>query len=96
MRDPAFLICVVAHVPPDGVAAFQEYEAAVLPLLTDYNGRLIHRYQNADGTMEMHIVQFPTAADFAAYRMSEPRLKFAPLLERSGAKITVQEVSDIA
>ena len=96
MRDPAVLICMVAHIPPDGVAAFQEYEAAVLPLLDDHNGRLIHRYQNADGVMEVHIVQFSTPADFAAFRASDIRQKFAPLLERSGAKISVQDVTDIA
>lgn len=95
MRDSALSICMVAHIPSDGVSAFQEYEATALSLLCDYNGQLIHRYQNTDGTLEVHIVQFASADDFAAYRTSETRQQLAPLLERSGAKVTVESVTDI-
>ena len=96
MRDPALTLCMVAHIPLHGVAAFQEYEGSVLPLLNEYSGRLVHRYQNADGTMEMHIVQFTSAVDFAAYRASNSRTKFAQLLEKSGAEVSVHEVTDIS
>lgn len=95
MRDPALTLCMVAHIPDDGIAAFQEYEASVLPLLGDHNGELLHRYRNAEGTMEMHIVRFEVVKDFDMYRTSEIHKKFAALLEKSGASVTVHEVSDI-
>ena len=44
----------------------------------------------------MHIVQFTSADDFAAYRASNSRTKFAQLLEKSGAEVSVHEVTDIS
>lgn len=77
---------VIIRVPPEGVGDFQAYEDAVLPLLPEFTGRLERRLRNPDGTVEMHIISFASAADRQNY-LNDPRRKaLAWLLERSAAK----------
>ena len=78
-------ITVVADIPLRGVRAFQEYEAAVLPLLGDHGGRLRHRYRNADGTVEVHIIEFESHAGYESYLADERRSDHRPTLRSSGA-----------
>ena len=49
---------LIARVPSGGVARFQAYEDAVLPLLSEFGGLLERRLRNGDGTIEVHIVSF--------------------------------------
>jgi hypothetical protein len=76
---------LIARIPIEGVADFRAYEAAVLPLLPEYNGRLERRLRNQDGTVEMHIVSFASAADRQNYRNDPRRTAQAPLLKKSSA-----------
>src|ERR1700726_4490013 len=79
-------IVLIARIPAEGIADFRAYEAAVLPLLPEYNGRLERRLRNQDGTVEMHIVSFASDADFQNYRNDPRRTAQAWLLEKSSAK----------
>jgi len=63
---------LIARVPSDGVASFQAYEDAVLPLLNEFGGLLERRLRNADGTIEVHIVSFDSDQNFQRFR-SDPR-----------------------
>ena len=86
---------LVANIPPDGVAVFAEYEAAVLPLLADYGGRLERRLRSLDGCFETHVLTFPDAAALAAYRGDARRDRLAPLMVRSGAVVQLHQVEDV-
>jgi antibiotic biosynthesis monooxygenase (ABM) superfamily enzyme len=80
-------IVLIARIPAEGIADFRAYEAAVLPLLPEYNGRLERRLRNQDGTTEMHIVSFASEADFQNYRNDPRRTAQAPLLKKSSAML---------
>ncbi len=86
---------LVARTPRDGVAAFQQYEQRVLPLLAKYGGRLDRRLRNAEGTFEIHTLWFPSTADLEKFRADPERAAAAPLLEQSNAKSELHEVTDI-
>ena len=53
-QDRALLLALTARIPPAGIAAFQAYEAQVLPLLGMHGGSLQRRLRNDDGTVEVH------------------------------------------
>jgi hypothetical protein len=76
---------LIARIPAEGIGDFHAYEAAVLPLLPEYNGRLERRLRNQDGTVEMHIVSFASEADFQNYRNDPRRTAQAALLKKSAA-----------
>jgi hypothetical protein len=78
-------IVLIARIPAEGIADFRAYEAAVLPLLPEFNGRLERRLRNRDGTVEMHIVSFASEADLQNYRNDPRRAAQAPLLKKSSA-----------
>jgi antibiotic biosynthesis monooxygenase (ABM) superfamily enzyme len=77
---------LIVRIPPEGIEDFQAYENAVLPLLSEFNGRLERRLRSPDGTVEMHIVSFASDADFHNYRNDPRRTAQAWLLEKSSAK----------
>jgi hypothetical protein len=76
---------LIVRIPTEGIEDFRAYEDAVLPLLPEFGGRLERRLRNPDGTVEMHIVSFPSDADFQNYRNDPRRTAQAWLLERSRA-----------
>ena len=85
----------IVRIPADGVADLQLYESRVLPLLPKYGGHLERRLRSADGCFELHVVSFPSAHDLDRYRADPERQAHLPLLERSGAKTELIEVTDI-
>lgn len=85
---------LVARVPAEGRADFDEYERRVLPLLGDHGARLTRRLETADRTIEVHLVEFSSPAAFAAYRDDPRRRSHAGLLEASGAAIELLELYD--
>ena len=60
-------------------------EAQVLPLLADHGGVLQRRLRSEDGGTEVHLVWFPSSAEFEAYRNDPRRTTLAPLMVASGA-----------
>ncbi|NIH87820.1 hypothetical protein [Amycolatopsis granulosa] len=86
---------LLARLPEDGAAAFDAYEDSVLPLLSEYGGRLERRVRSLDDRTEAHLVSFPGEQEFAAYRADPRRAASAPLLERSGAVVELLPVREI-
>jgi uncharacterized protein (DUF1330 family) len=87
---------LIARVPSDGIASFQAYEAAVLPLLSEFGGLLERRLRNSDGTVEVHIVSFDSDQNFQSYRSDPRRASFAHLIEASAAQKEVFAMTDVA
>src|ERR1700761_1926932 len=82
---PRITFVLIARLPPDGVASFQAYEKAVLPLLSEYGGLLERRLRNSDGTIEVHIVSFDSDRNFQRYRSDPRRDALSYLFEASAA-----------
>src|SRR5580692_13038144 len=93
-QRPTFVL--IARVPMEGVASFQEYEDAVLPLLGEFGGLLERRLRNADGTVEVHIVSFDSEQSFQRFRSDPRRASFAHLIEASAASIERFAMTDVA
>ena len=87
---------LMARIPQEGIADFRAYEDAVLPLLSEFNGRLERRLRNPDGTVEIHIVSFASEADFQNYRNDPRRTAQARLLEKSSAKLELLPMADVS
>jgi hypothetical protein len=87
---------LIARIPAEGVEDFRAYEAAVLPLLPEFNGRLERRLRNPDGTVEMHIVSYASDADRQNYRNDPRRVAQAWLLERSSAKLELLPMANVS
>jgi uncharacterized protein (DUF1330 family) len=85
---------LVVRLPAEGVAAFEEYERRVLPLLSAHGGRLARRLRSADRRVEVHLVEFPSTQAFAAYRDDPARSAEAGLLETSEAVTELLELYD--
>lgn len=94
MKKAGITLCVILHVPPDGVAPFLAYEHTVLPMLADHGGVLERRLRSESGTTEIHLIWFPSAAHFDAYRLDPRRAAQAELLTRSGATSEIVRVED--
>ena len=87
---------LIARVPPDGIASYQAYEAAVLPLLSEFGGMLERRLRNSDGTIEVHIVSFDSDQNRQRFRSDPRRASFAHLFEASAASNEVFAMTDVA
>jgi hypothetical protein len=87
---------LIARLPVEGIEAFRAYEDAVLPLLSEFNGRLERRLRNPDGTVEVHIVSFASDADFQNYRNDPRRMAQASLLEKSSAKLELLPMANVS
>jgi len=88
-------VVLIARIPSEGIGDFRAYEAAVLPLLPEFNGRLERRLRNQDGTVEMHIVSFASDADFQNYRNDPRRTAQAWLLEKSSAELELLPMANV-
>lgn len=87
---------LIARIPTEGIEDFRAYEDAVLPLFPEFNGRLERRLRNPDGTVEMHIISFASAADHQKYRNDPRRTAQAWLLERSSAKLELLPMANVS
>lgn len=87
---------MLADVSAAGVAAFQNYEAHVLPLLARHGGRLERRLRSTDAQTEVHIVSFGSRAGYESY-MADPQ-RVAQRAQLEGVELTqrVVEVDDVA
>ena len=77
------------------IALFEEHEAAVLPLLARYGGRLLQRVRSLDSAFEIHLIEFDRDDGFESYRNDPDRLATQPLFERSGAEIMMTPVKSV-
>jgi uncharacterized protein (DUF1330 family) len=95
-EDGALTLVLIARIPPEGIAAFQAYEDQVLPILKEYGGRLQRRLRNELGTLELHILTFPSDAAYQNYRADPRRTAAAPLLDSACAKFERLSLRDVA
>ena len=89
-------VVLIARIPPEGIADFRAYEAAVLPLLPEFNGRLEQRLRNQDGTIEIHVVSFASEADFQNYRNDPRRTAQASVLKKSSAMLESMPMTNVS
>jgi len=82
----------IVFVKENQEETFNLFESHVLPLLKKYNGTLIYRVRPTDDCIiettighpyELHLVTFPTEADFEGYRDDKERLQHMHLKEAS-------------
>lgn len=92
--EPRLTLVMIADVPEGGVAAFQEYESHVLPLLAQHGGRLERRLRSADGLVEVHVVSFGSRSGYASYMADPERASYR---EQVGVEVSqrIVEVSDV-
>jgi hypothetical protein len=87
---------LIARIPAEGIEDFRAYEDAVLPLLSEFKGRLERRLRNPDGTVEVHVVSFASDADFQNYRNDPRRTAHAWLLEKSSATLELLPMANVS
>jgi hypothetical protein len=95
MQNTGILFAMIARIPVEGIAAFQAYEAEVLPLLAEHGGVLQRRLRSADAAAEVHLVWFPSDQAFEGYQADPRRSLHAPLMQTSGAAIELLRLSDV-
>lgn len=88
-------LVLIARIPLEGVEAFCTYEDQVLPLLSEYGGKLERRLRDELGTVELHILSFPSEAALQSYRSDPRRAAASHLLERSSAQIERLSLRDV-
>ena len=86
-------LTVLLFVKKGKETVFLEYENAVLPILKDYQGLLIHRirpsHENYIGESseekpyEIHLISFPSENHFKSYLKDSKRISFNHLKEES-------------
>ena len=77
----------------DGQAeVFEQFEALVIPLIAQYNGKLLLRIRplpegiieaNTEIPYEIHLVSFESESDFERFKRDEQRKQFLHLKEQS-------------
>jgi len=87
-------ILVHLYAGKDGIDGLQAYESAVMPILREHGGKLCTAFRPKPIPSEIvpdeiHLVQFPSDAQFQAYR-TDPRL--AELSELRSAGIARAEL----
>jgi uncharacterized protein (DUF1330 family) len=86
---------MVADVPADGVAAFQEYESRVLTLLHRHGGRLERRLRSADSLVEVHIISFGSREGYESYVADPERMGYRQLVDDVDISQRLVEVTDV-
>ena len=78
------------------LAAFEAYEAAVLPLLAEHGAVLERRLRVVDDGAETHLIDFPSPSALEAYLADPRREALAPVWRACGAVASHREVHDLA
>ena len=77
-------IVALLYAGPTGADGLRAYERRVLPILCEHGGRVVMAFTpDEPGPDEVHVLEFPSAAAFAAYRADERIAALAA--ERSAA-----------
>lgn len=87
-----FYLTQLIYVNQDQIAVFEQFEAQVLPLLAQHNGRLLLRIRPTDTTIieqtleppyEIHLLEFASQADFERYLADPQRQAYLPLKDQA-------------
>lgn len=90
------LMMAIIRMPQEGVASFQAYEEGVIPVQAQHGATMERRVRTADGTIEVHLMRFPSRVAFAAYMDDPRRAEHSRLFAVSGAVMEAFEVVDVA
>jgi hypothetical protein len=88
-------LVTVVDVASEDVAALQQYEAAVLPLLNRHRARLERRLRTPDARTEVHVISFGSRAAYDAYVADPERMEHRRLLEGRAVSQRVLEVLEV-
>ena len=94
-NENALTLVHIARIPPHGVEAYRAYEDQVIPLMNEHGGRLERRLRNELGTLELHIISFPSDSAFQKYRSDPRRTAATHLMETSAAKTELLSLRDV-
>lgn len=86
------MILVHIDLSNANIVQFETYEKAVLALLAEHGARLEERIRSIDGLAETHLLFFPDAAAFSAFRSNPARTNLQELWVGCGASTTLSEV----
>lgn len=87
------LLMVTISLSNADVAAFDQYEAQILPRLGQYGGQILHRLRAADGQSEFHLLEFASAEALAAFQADPIRASLQQYWIASGASATITAVA---
>jgi uncharacterized protein (DUF1330 family) len=88
-------ILVTLDLTKADMTLFEAYEAKVLALLPRHGARLDLRVRSLDGLSEVHLIRFPDAAAFEAYRFDPDRIAEAETWTKSRVRAVFTEVADV-
>jgi uncharacterized protein (DUF1330 family) len=77
------------------IAAFDHYEAQVVPLLARYGAEMEVRVRSLNRQSEVHLLYFPDDTAHRAFLADPTRQALRPMMEGSGAISTVVEVEHL-
>ncbi len=85
-----FYITQLIYINEDEEAAFNEFEAVAIPIISKYNGQLLLRVKpgsiiagSIEVPYEIHLVAFENDADFESFKQDEERKRFLYLKEKA-------------
>ena len=87
-----YYITQLIFIKANQEATFNEFEEAVIPLISQYNGEMLLRIRpdvksiiqsNMDSPYELHLVAFDSKTDFDNFMKDEIRNKFLYLKEQA-------------
>jgi uncharacterized protein (DUF1330 family) len=92
------LLHVTLHVRRDAIDTFREFEHEAARILRKHGGELervlVLRTPESEPYREVHVLSFPSADAYEAYRVSPELAAFMPMRERSVVKTDVCHASD--
>jgi uncharacterized protein (DUF1330 family) len=88
-------ILVTLDLAKADLALFEAYETTVLALLPRHGAELRMRVRSVDGLSELHLIRFPDAAAFEAYRFDPERIAAAETWTQCRARAVFTEVADV-
>jgi len=91
-----YLISLFVYLKQGMRQNFDAYEAQVLPLLKEYQGRLVQKIipkemVGESQPDEIHLVAFPSKSHFERYVNAPERKAYSPLLEKSTKRVGILE-----
>lgn len=97
METTQLIFTQLIYLKPGGATAFEAFEAVAIPLIAKYNGQLLFRVRPGAGAFiegieqpyEIHLVSFPTEADFEAFGRDPERKTVLHLKDQSVEKIVL-------
>ena len=74
---------------------FESYERKVIPLLSNYEGKLELSVRSIDGATETHALYFPDAISFEGFISDPGRTALKDEWKRTGVNSTISDVEQV-